>query len=126
MHLLITIAALALSISAVSFTIARTKVSEPFRVWMKRKSSWFGNLFNCPYCVSHWLSFGAVAIYQPRVIEKYYPLDLLVTAFVIVALSAWSVGIISRAIKPGQQQPIVVNNFLNPPVDTPPNPEVKS
>jgi len=86
------------AVAAVAYTLARTKVSEPWRKWIKAKNEWLGNLFGCPYCLSHWLSFGAVGIYQIRLVEQFYPLDLLVTAMAMVAYAAVIIGTIQVAL----------------------------
>lgn len=90
--------ALAFSVSAVSFTIARTKVSEPLRTWVAKKNTWLGNLITCPYCVSHWLSFAAVGIYRPYLVQQVQPFDFLVTAMAMVAVSCIVTGLITQAI----------------------------
>lgn len=88
---------LALAVAAASFTIARTKITEPLRKKLGT-TSWFGKLINCPYCVSHWLSFGAVGIYRVRLVDQLYVLDLLVTAMAMVAVSAFIIGQIQWAL----------------------------
>jgi len=59
--------------------------------------SWFGDLFDCPYCVGHWLCWGATAIYRPRLVTLWLPLDLLVTSFVMIAAAAVVSGLIGLA-----------------------------
>jgi hypothetical protein len=90
---------LASSVAAVSFTITMTKVTAPLRVKIMLRSQWFGNLFSCPYCFSHWLSFGAVAVYRLTIIDKVPVMDYVVTAMSMVALSALFLGVIGWAIK---------------------------
>lgn len=92
------IVALALAVSAVSVTVAKTKITMPLRKWVKGKSAWLHSLVSCPYCLSHWLSFAAVLIYRPTLVHFFAPLDWLVSAFVIVALAAFSTGLIIRAL----------------------------
>jgi len=95
----ITALVLAISIGAVAFTITRTKISEPFRKWVKLKNTWLGNLFGCPYCLSHWLAFGAVMIYRPTLVDLWLPLDLLVTAMAMVAFAMFVAGLLSKSLK---------------------------
>lgn len=93
------VALLAASISAVSMTITMANISNGFRAWVKARSKFFGELFSCPYCTSHWLSFGAIAIYQPRpVSSQLWPVDLLVSVFIAVTLSAFCSGLIFKAL----------------------------
>jgi hypothetical protein len=89
---------LAASVASVAFTIARTKVTEPLRKKVMLKSKWFGQLIGCPYCLSHWLSFGAVATYQLKIIDGVVFLDYVVTAMAMVAVAAFIVGLITQAL----------------------------
>lgn len=95
---LFTFFVLAAAIGTASFTIARAKVFESFRDWVEGKSEWFGNLFHCPYCVSHWLAWGAVAIYRPSLLGLWWPLDLFVTALAMVAVSMGFVWLIRKSL----------------------------
>lgn len=112
---------LAASIASVSFTVARTKITAPLRQRVKRKSDWLGNLFGCPYCVSHWLTFAAVAIYRPRLLNFWWVTDYLVTIFVSVTISAILIGFITRAIAPTSAS----TAKPTPPV-APPKPSVRN
>lgn len=96
-HELITTVVLGIAIGAVSFTIARTKITQPLRAKIAGKNTWLGNLVGCPYCVSHWLSFAAAGLYRPRIVDLWLPLDVLVAAMVMVAISAFTWGLIHKA-----------------------------
>ncbi len=99
---------LAIAVAAVSMTIGRAKVSRGFRDWVETKSAWFGELVNCPYCISHWIAFAAVAWYRPRVITSGFIIfDWIVSLFLIVALASLVSGMIKLASFPdqGSRQP---------------------
>lgn len=89
---------LAAAVGAAAFTITRTKITEPMRTAVKKRSAWFGNLVGCPYCTSHWLAAGATALYRPALVHLWLPLDLLVTGMAMVAAAALVVGIINWAV----------------------------
>jgi hypothetical protein len=90
---------LSLAVSTLSMTITKAKVSKPTRDAIAKRSTWLGELVNCPYCMSHWLAFGIVAIYRPVVVDSgLYVLDIFVSALVIIALASFSAGLIYRAI----------------------------
>jgi len=55
---------------------------------MKSKSAFLGELFSCGYCFAHWVSFGLVAIYRPKLFEFWWLLDYFLTALVIAWLAA--------------------------------------
>jgi hypothetical protein len=102
---------LALTASTTSCTIAKAKIFLSFRIWLaeqerlcellgwkKRQKVWgkLFELFSCPYCLSHWITFLLVVIYRPRFFEMTFPVvDLVVSAFTIIALAtAWSILIL--------------------------------
>jgi hypothetical protein len=75
--------------AAISFTVAETKLFTSPREWMKKKSPFWGELLSCGYCFGHWVAFGLVVIYRPRLFESWLPLDYFLTALVIAWLSAF-------------------------------------
>ena len=86
---------LALAVSVASITITKAKVSAPLRAWLKRHSSFLGELTSCPYCFSHWLAFGVALAYRPALaLSGFWPLDLFVAALVLVALASLTTGLI--------------------------------
>jgi hypothetical protein len=96
---LISLFVLSLAVAALSLTLTKAKVSAPARRWIKKKSYWLGELASCPYCMSHWLSFGMVAAFRPVIAHSgFFLLDLFVSAFAIVAIAAMAVGLIFKAI----------------------------
>jgi hypothetical protein len=96
---------LVLPTAAISVTITRASVFEPLRVWVGQNSKWLGKLISCPYCLSHWVSFLMVAIYQPVVIQSSLRLvDLLSSAFAIVALTSPISWLVYRSFKSMEPQ----------------------
>jgi hypothetical protein len=47
----------ALAVSAISLTVARTKITMQARDWALDRSPMLGHLLGCPYCLSHWAAF---------------------------------------------------------------------
>ncbi len=78
---------LALPVSAITLTITRSSLFERPREWMLEKNEWFGKLVTCPYCTSHWVSFALVVWYQPRMLQSWLPVDLIISTFAVVALA---------------------------------------
>jgi len=95
---------LALAVSVASVTLTKGKVFAPLREKVKGWSSWWGELINCPYCISHWFALALVLVYRPITVQSgFIILDLIVTALVVVALAAFSSGLILRAFGPTPQ-----------------------
>lgn len=74
--------------AAISFTVTETKIFKPLREWIKKKSTFLGDLLSCGYCLGHWVAFVLVAIYRPKLFESWWLLDYFLTALVI----AWFSG----------------------------------
>ena len=85
---------LSLATTSISVTITKAKVFAPLRDFIFRIWNWLGELFSCPYCMSHWVAGVFVAIYRPTIIHKWIYIDLTVSLFVIVTISAIISGII--------------------------------
>ena len=67
-----------------SQTISRERIFAPLRERLGGKDTWFGYLVSCPWCVSHWLSFGIVpltGLYPVQVAFDLQPLTFLAEWF---------------------------------------------
>ena len=97
---LLKIVVLSFVVSPICLTVTKTEVFKPLRVFIKSKSGWLGKLFSCPYCFSHWTSFGAVSVFQPIAFSCGYSvlIDLAVSAFVMVAITNLLSGLIFWSI----------------------------
>ncbi len=80
---------LSLVTASISFTVTEMKIFKPFRERVKVKSLFFGGLVSCGYCFGHWVAFGLVAIYRPRLFDAWWPLDYLLTALAVAWLAAF-------------------------------------
>lgn len=88
----------ALAVATVSLTMTRAVISRPWRARIKKKSSWLGELFSCPYCFSHWASLVAVLIVRPTLTVTWYPIDVAISVFAVIALASMFCGLIFTAI----------------------------
>lgn len=84
---------LAFAVGTCAVTMALTPVFRAWRVWVTKRSAFVGKLFSCPYCLSHWIAFAAVLLFDVRVVESHVryigPVaTFLMNAFILVALSA--------------------------------------
>jgi hypothetical protein len=84
---------LALATSAISISFTQGSLFEALRKWIATKSTLLGELARCFFCLSHWVAFAGVAIYRPRPVQVWLPADLVVSAFIIVALAALISGL---------------------------------
>lgn len=97
---IIEIGILSLACAAMSFTLSKSHVGEYLSQWFsKRGMVMLTLLFDCPYCLSHWIAFPLVFLYQPVVVSYWLPLDLLISAFAIVGLSGVISGVITYFIR---------------------------
>jgi hypothetical protein len=80
---------LSLVTASAVFALSESAVFVRLRDWVKDRSAWMGKLVSCGYCLGHWVAFGLVAIYRPRLFEAWWLLDYILTALVIAWLAAF-------------------------------------
>lgn len=80
---------LSLVTASVAFTLSEAVLLKGLRERVAAWSPWWGKLLSCGYCQGHWVAFGLVAIYRPRLFEAWWLLDYLLTALVIAWLAAF-------------------------------------
>ena len=73
----------------ISYTLTKGSIFGPLREWVIMRSLWLGKLIMCPYCMSHWVAFGAMLVFHPRMIGSTSTwVDYLATGFALTGLSA--------------------------------------
>ncbi len=80
---------LSLATASVAFTVSEATVFAGVRTWVGKRNQALGKLLSCGYCVSHWVAFALVAVYRPRLLRVWWPLDYFLTALVIAWLAAF-------------------------------------
>ncbi|MCG2572613.1 hypothetical protein LVY74_03435 [Acinetobacter sp. ME22] len=100
---------IALAATSISITITQTELFVPVQHWMQRCHRLLGYLFQCFYCMSHWVVIVMVLIYQPILIHSQFIwIDLMVSIFVCITLTAWMCGAVFQvfvlAIRKKQKQ----------------------
>ena len=91
---------IALMSSCISITVTQQEMFRPLREWMVKKNAMAGYLFSCFYCFSHWVVFAGVAIYRPVLVHSgFWLIDLAVTAFFTIGLTAMFSGIILKVMR---------------------------
>ena len=99
------LAILAVACASISLTVTRAEIFEPLRARIEKRSEWFGTLFGCPYCFSHWLAAGVVAIFQPLPLQFtphqwfHHLAEYPVSIFALVSLTAIVVGAITKLME---------------------------
>lgn len=82
---------LAMGVSVVSMAVTLSEIFKPMRQFIGKRSRWFGKLFSCPYCFSHWVSLGAVLVSDFRLpFWGYWPSTVLTTFALIVCCAPFS------------------------------------
>ena len=95
---------LAAAIGSGSFMISKSKMFAFLRDRAGRRKqkglpwAWLSGVLICPYCTGTWLSLAAVAVYHPRLVHEWAPLDYLVMVMVINGLALLPVLIIMQAV----------------------------
>ena len=80
---------IALAVSPISFTITKTKIFKPIRSWAFSKNKFLGELLECPYCSSHWISLLFCIIIVPQPIKSaFIIMNIIISTFVVVFFSS--------------------------------------
>jgi len=72
---------LSLASGTMASVISEATIFYPFREWVKKKSKFFGKLFQCGWCVSFWICFALEAIYLPNLFHQVVIIDQILTSF---------------------------------------------
>ncbi len=62
---------LSLVTAPVAFTFCETTVLAGLQDSVNGRSVWLRKLPCCGYCLGHWVAFGLVAIYRPRLFAEW-------------------------------------------------------
>jgi hypothetical protein len=98
---------LGLAVGSFAYVLTSAAISAPLRLAVEKRAArrrntggweWLRQLLGCPFCVSHWLAFAAVAVYRPWAVDVFRPLDFLVTTFVLVVVAMAAVAVIRLAL----------------------------
>lgn len=80
---------LSLVTASVAFSLSEAKIFAVLREWVEGRSARLGKLVSSGYCLGHWVAFGLVAVYRPRLFEMWWLLDYFLTSLVIAWLAAF-------------------------------------
>ncbi len=95
---LYTCIAIAAAASSLAITITQTEVFSALRAWSQKLGHMTGHLFQCFYCMSHWIVGAGVLLYQPRILRSSVLVaDLVVSAFFTVTMTAFVSGLMFKA-----------------------------
>lgn len=86
----------AIAIAAVSMTITKATLFKGMREKIK-PIPFFGGLFACPYCFSHWMSALVTWVFSLKLTSAHPVLDFLLVTFVLVVMAAPFAWVIFRS-----------------------------
>jgi hypothetical protein len=61
-----------LAVMCIANTVSRERIFKPLRARLGGKDTWAGYLISCPYCLSHWLAFALVPLFDLRLLTIPY------------------------------------------------------
>lgn len=113
----VTATVLAVAVGSAAFVVTSAKISLPIRLRVVKRATktksprwqWLADLLSCPFCVSWWLSFGAVAVYRPWLVSANLPeqlapewfsrvFDFVATSAAMTVVAMIAVFIIKKAL----------------------------
>jgi len=83
--------------AAISMSFTQGSMFEPLRSWIAARHALMGELARCFFCLSHWVVFAGIAIYRPRPLHGVLAVDLVIAAFVGVAVATVVSGLMFAA-----------------------------
>lgn len=84
---------ISLAVASISYTISKSGIFLPVRLFICKHIHFLGQLISCPYCLSNWVSFIIfITIY------KSFSLDFIIMSFAAITLSAIWCGMIERSL----------------------------
>lgn len=89
---LIKLIIVSLAVASISWTITKSLIFLFLRSFFCKRSKFLGNLFSCPYCLSHWVSF----IFMFYLYK--FSFNFILMSFAAVTLSTIWTGMINRAL----------------------------
>lgn len=93
--------ALASAVAAISMTIGEAKMFKWLRDAAHARSATLAYFLSCPYCVSHYVAFGFVAILDAVLLRTgTYVLDVFLNGMVVVGISPFFKAKIYRVTFP--------------------------
>lgn len=91
---------IALAASSISITVTQTELFAAFREWTAKRNALVGHLFQCFYCLSHWVVFGGMAVYRPALLNSGVALiDWVMTAFVTITFATLISGLMFKVFQ---------------------------
>lgn len=88
---------IAIASGTISITITQTELFAPLRALMQKAGHMIGYLFQCFYCMKHWIVGIFVLIYQPVLVQSHLCLiDLIVSWFFTVTISTFVSGLVFK------------------------------
>lgn len=82
--------------ASLSWLVTQSEIFSPFRMWIIKRTRFFGKLCDCHYCLSHWIAFAIVIMFDIRLIGTYFILDWLLTAVTMAWLVTFLNAILDR------------------------------
>ncbi|WP_171962098.1 DUF1360 domain-containing protein [Bordetella trematum] len=88
---------IAVAASSISMSLTQGELFAPLRAWAQKFGHMTGYLFQCFFCLSHWIVFLGIAIYRPQLIHSDYVLvDWIVAAFFSLTISTFTSGLMFK------------------------------
>ena len=89
-----------LAVGSISLTITKSVIFSPIRDFVEKRfgrDSKIDELFNCSYCMSHWVALFLVGISGLRVTYSNFIADFIISWFAVVSISTVIIWIVYRS-----------------------------
>ena len=74
--------------ASLSFTITESVLFSDFRIYIRKRNSWLGELVSCGYCLGHWIAALLIIITGFNIFNTNLFIDYFFTALIIAWISS--------------------------------------
>lgn len=85
---------LGLAVGAAATTLTQSRIFRWLQTGAQRLHPWLGDLFNCAYCMGHWLAMLAIASWYDARNAPFYEMAVLWLA--VTGVAALTSGLIGK------------------------------
>lgn len=71
------------AVAAVSWLLTQSELLGGFRRWVRKRWIPLGKLFDCYYCMAHWIAFIFVGAFDVNIVRTFWPLSWLLSVLIV-------------------------------------------
>ncbi|QQK63820.1 DUF1360 domain-containing protein [Cobetia sp. cqz5-12] len=98
---------MALAASSIAISITQGELFAPLRQYAQRFGHMISHLFQCFFCISHWVVFAGMVFYHPTLTNSGFVLvDWILAGFFTLTLSTLVSGLLFKVLLTGMAKKV--------------------